>query len=227
MNLVKKFNYIELSRETSESGYRVYKSPDGEELTSVTTILDQTKSEESRKALESWRKGVGVRRSTQVTEEAAFRGTLMHKFLERTILGENPVPGTNIHHKQSAKMAKVIIDNFLKPNLSEAWGLEVNLYYPGLYAGTTDVVGVYAGEPTICDFKQSNKFKTDERVEDYKYQLSAYILAHDKIYGTEIKQGVILMCTVNLEPQCWVIKGDELESYQDKWWNRIRQFYNV
>lgn len=227
MILVKKFNYIELSRETATDGFRTYLTPDGENLTSVTTILDKTKSEESKNALEGWRKGVGIKKSTQVTEEAAFRGTLMHKFLERTISGENPVPGTNIHHKQSAKMAQVIIDNFLKPNLSEAWGLEVNLYYPGLFAGTTDVVGVYNGEPTICDFKQSNRYKTDDRVEDYKYQLSAYILSHNKIYGTEIKQGVILMCTVNLEPQSWIIKGDELERYQSLWWERVAKFYNV
>jgi ATP-dependent exoDNAse (exonuclease V) beta subunit len=227
MNIVEKYTYSKLERNTQPNGYREYITPDGESLTSVTTILDQTKPEEAKKALENWRKGVGIKKSTSVTEEAAFRGTLMHKFLEETIKGLDPKPGTNIHHKQSSKMAKVILETYLTPNLSEVWGLETSLYYPGLYAGTTDLVGIYNGQPSIMDFKQSNKYKTDDRVIDYRMQLVAYAQAHNKIYGTNIRQGVILMCTVELEPQTWIIQGDDFDYWSERWWERVKQFYKV
>jgi len=107
------------------------------------------------------------------------------------------------------------------------WGLEVNLYYPELYAGTTDVLGVYKGVPSIVDFKQTNRPKTDDRVVDYKTQLVAYAAAHNAIYGTDIKQGVILMCSKDYAPQHWVLHGAEFEEFTARWWQRVAQYYNL
>lgn len=225
MKLIQKFNYQKLIREDGGPAGRKYVDPNGNRLSSVTTILDRTKSEESNTALDNWRKSIGVAKATDITEEAAFRGTLMHDFLEKSLRGLNPKPGTNIHHKRSSKMAGIILETYLKPNLSEIWGLETTLHYPDMYAGTCDVVGVYNGVPSIVDFKQSNRFKTDERVTDYKMQLCAYAWAHDAIYSTNIRQGVILMCTKDFEPQNWIISGDEFDHWSIKWWERVKQFY--
>ena len=227
MILTNKFQYTPLVREDGGQDGRKYVDPTGGKLPSVTTILDKTKSEESKKALEAWRRSIGEKKAAEITKEAAFRGTLMHSFLERYLKGENPKPGTNFYHKQSSKMAEVILENYLRPFLDEVWGLEVNLYYPDLYAGTTDVLGVYRGVPSIVDFKQTNQPKTDERVVDYKTQLVAYAAAHNAIYGTDIKQGVILMCSKDYAPQHWVLRGDEFEEFTARWWQRVEQYYDL
>jgi len=227
MKLIEKYSYKTITREDGGASGRVYVDPTGNKLASVTNILDKTKSEESKKALESWRRSVGEKKAEEITKEAALRGTLMHAFLEKSLNGENPIPGTNFYHKQSAKMAEVILDNYLRPFLDEVWGLEVGLYYPELYAGTTDLLGVYQGIPSIIDFKQTNKPKTDDRVEDYKSQLVAYALSHNILYGTCIKQGVILMCSKDYNPQRWILQGDEFTHYENIWWGRVAQYYQI
>ena len=91
-------------------------------------------------------------------------------------------------------MANVVIRSGLG-DLEEVWGTEVTLYYPGLYAGATDVVGIYNGRESIIDFKQTNKPKQSEWISDYFTQLAAYAMAHNYVYGTKIQSGVILMCS--------------------------------
>jgi genome maintenance exonuclease 1 len=227
MKLIERHTYSALKREDGGPDGRKYVDPLGNKLPSVTTILDKTKSEESKQALASWRRSIGEKKAAEITKEAAFRGTLMHSYLERHLRGENPQPGTNYYHQQSYLMAEVIMENYIRPFLDEAWGLETALYYPELYAGTTDMVGVYQGVPSIIDFKQTNKPKTDERVQDYKTQLAAYAAAHNVIHGTEIKQGVILMCSKDLDPQRWILMGEEFEHYTNLWWQRVAQYHQV
>lgn len=225
MKLVDRHNYSTLKREDGGPDGRKYVDPLGNKLPSVTTILDRTKPEESKKALAAWRRSVGEKRAAEITQEAAFRGTLMHSYLEQHLRGSNPKPGTNYYHQQSYKMAEVILESYLRPFLDEAWGLETSLYYPELYAGTTDMVGVYQGVPSIIDFKQTNKVKTDDRVHDYKLQLAAYAAAHNRIYGTDIRQGVILMCSKDLEPQRWILVGNEFEEMTQYWWSRVADYH--
>ena len=227
MQLIERFNYHPLTREDGGPDGRKYVDPTGARLPSVTTILDKTKSEESKKALEGWRRSIGLKKANEITQEAAFRGTLMHSYLERHMRGENPPPGTNFYHKQSYKMASIILEQYLRPCLDETWGLEVGLYYPELYAGTTDMIGLYQGVPSIIDFKQTNRPKTDDRVVDYKAQLAAYAAAHNAVYGTDIKQGVILMCSKDLEPQRWRLSGEDFEHYTSVWWQRVANYHQV
>lgn len=227
MKLVEKFKYHKLTREDGGPHGRVYLDPSGNKLPSVTTILDKTKSEETKRALEAWRRRMGTKKAEEIKNEAAFRGTLMHSYLEKHLRGDNPKPGTNYYHKHSYKMADVILDSYLKPFLDEFWALESSLYYPELYAGTTDMIGVYQGIPSIIDFKQTNKPKDDNRIEDYKVQLAAYLTAHNKLYGTDINQGVILMCSKDLNPQRWIISGDDMKRAIDQWWNRVALYHQV
>jgi genome maintenance exonuclease 1 len=227
MKLVERHNYTKLTREDGGPDGRKYVDPFGNKLPSVTTILDHTKSEESKKALEGWRRSIGEKKAAEITQEAAFRGTLMHSYLERHLRGEDPKPGTNFYHQQSFKMAAVILEHYIRPFLDEVWGLETALYYPELYAGTTDMVGLYQGKPSIIDFKQTNRMKTDDRVQDYKAQLAAYAAAHNAVYGTDIRQGVILMCSKDLEPQRWILSGEEFEHYTNLWWQRVAQYHRV
>ena len=156
--IVKKFDYAELSR-ASVDGQRLYTCPDGEAVPSVTTILDKTKSKEKQEGLARWRKSVGEEKATQIVTEAANRGTRMHKYLEDYVNGEELKESvSNPYAQQSLDMAKVVIKEGLK-DVDEFWGTEVPLYFPGIYAGTTDCVGVHKGAPAILDFKQANKPK--------------------------------------------------------------------
>ena len=124
-------------------------------------------------------------------------------------------------------MAEEIIDNGLKNKLTEVWGAEATLYYPNKYAGTADCIGVYEGRETILDFKQSNKPKKKEYIEDYFLQIGSYSLAHNTVYNSKITQGVVLMCTVDRLFQDFKIEGSELLDYQNKFLERVEKFYNL
>ena len=223
--IIDKFKYIHYKK-AEVDGVRHY-AVNKQKLPSVTTILDKTKPQEDKDALNNWRKRVGPAKAQEISTEAASRGTRMHKFLEEyirdDILTES---GTNPYSKQSHKMAQVIIDESLE-QLDEAWGLEVPLFYDGLYAGTTDCVGVWNSKEAIIDFKQTNKPKKDEWIRDYKIQLCAYGEAHNKTHGTDIKRGVILMCSQDYQFQHWVIEGDDWNIHNALWWERVAQYYNV
>lgn len=224
MYLPNKFKYISINKETID-GQRKYSTPDGEKLPSVTTILDATKSEESKKALFEWRNRVGHKKAQEITTEAAGRGTRMHKWLENYVkTGKTGEPGSNPYSMQSHQMAESIIRQGLV-KCNEFWGTEVSLYYPKIYAGTTDLVGVHDGSPAIMDHKQSNKLKKREWIEDYFLQLAAYANAHNEVHGTNIRKGVIFMCTADNIYQEFIIEGAEFDSYTDKWFKRVEQYY--
>lgn len=200
---------------------RVYLTPDGTKTPSVTTILSATKD---MTALNEWKKRVGHEQAAQITREASGIGTAMHANLERFLSGIERQPGNNVVHVQANKMADVIIENAFK-NIDEIWAMEQSLYYPGLYSGTTDLVAVYKGNPSICDYKQSNKPKKEEYVEDYYMQLCAYILAHNEVYDTDIKEGHIFVCTRDLVYQQFDIWPDKFDYWQDRWLSRVEDYY--
>ena len=228
--IISRYDYTPLEKESVE-GKRHYALPDGSKVPSVTTILERTKPEEKRRALQEWRDRVGHERAQQITTEAANRGTRMHTYLERYVksddIGDLP---TNPFAQPSWFMAaKVILEGL--QHADEYWGSEVPLYYSGLYAGTTDLVGVWKGAPAIMDFKQTNKPKKREWIEDYFLQLAAYAEAHNDTYGTEINTGVILMCakpaTEHEDPvyQEFVLEPKDYGYWRDQWMRRVELYY--
>ena len=194
-----------------------------EKLPSVTTILQATQSEEKRLALEAWKARVGMDEANRTKDQAAERGTAMHKILESYIAGQNHLDLTEIG-QNAHTMAKQIIDNGLK-DLTEVWGSEVTIHYPGLYAGATDLSGIYNGSESIIDFKQSNKPKRKEWITDYFLQLGAYAMGHNTVYGTKIDRGVVLMCTKDNFFQRFEIEGNEFVNYQHEFLRRVDQYY--
>lgn len=232
--IVQRYNYTPLNRTTVE-GKRHYALPDGTKVPSVTTILDRTKPEEKRQALANWRKAVGEQKAQQITTEAANRGTRMHAYLESYILMDDmkPLPTNPFAHPSWFMAAEVILKGLC--NVDEFWGSEVPVYYSGLYAGTTDCIGVWKGRPAILDFKQSNKPKKREYIEDYFLQLAAYAQAHNHTYGTNIRDGVILMAVQPklLEDQTYStpeylefeVSGDEFDHWTNEWTKRVELYY--
>ena len=200
---------------------RVYLTPDGESLPSVTTILSATKD---MTHLNEWKKRIGEEKAKQITTEAAGVGTAMHSNLERFIAGIQRQPGNNPVHVQANAMADQIILNGLK-DVDEVWAMEQSLYFPGLYSGTTDLVGVYKDNPSVMDYKQTNKPKKEEWVEDYKIQLVAYILAHNEVYGTDIREGHVFMCSRNCEYQQFDLWPSDYNKYEDLWLKKVEEYY--
>lgn len=220
-----RFPYVALKKETQQ-GSRKYITPDGYALPSVTTILDATKPEEKKKALNEWRKRVGEEKAKQITTEAAGRGTRMHKFIEDYIkTGNLNDPGSNPYSIQSHQMAQSIIHQGLS-KCNEFWGTEVSLYFPEVYAGTTDLVGMHDGSPAIMDHKQSNKLKKREWIDDYFIQLAAYAAAHNETYKTDIRKGVIFMCTADNVYQEFIVEGEEFDHWTNLWFKRLEEYYS-
>lgn len=227
--IVQRYQYYPCTRVNHE-GRRLYQTPDGDRLPSVTTVLDRTKPEESRQALAEWRRRVGTERAQQITTEAANRGTRMHSYLEHYVkTGEIRPAGTNPFAWDSHAMAQTVIEQGLC-RVTEYWGVEVPLYFPRIYAGTTDCVGLHEGSEAIMDFKQTNRPKRSEWIDDYRLQLAAYALAHNEVHGTHIRKGVILMCVrpdQGSAPQYqeFVVEGAEFDHWCDQWWRRLELYY--
>ena len=219
-----KFNYPKSSR-SIENGMRKYLFDD-EKLPSVTSILQVTKSEEDKAALENWKQRVGNAEAKRIKNEASNRGTSMHSYIEDFLKGRinESFFESNENYKN---MAKEIIEKGIKGKLEEIYGIETTLHYPEKYAGTADLVGVYQGKESIIDFKQANKPKKVDYIQDYFLQLGAYTLAHNVVYKTNITSGVILLCTVDNLFQDFKIEGKELIMYQNLFLGRLKKFNDL
>ena len=196
-----------------------------ENLPSVTTILKATESDEKKAKLAEWKNRVGHKQADIISREATSRGSSMHNYLEKFLLGKLNLNllGDNTREKM---MADQIIENGLRDKLNEIWGCEATLYYPGKYAGAADCIGIYENKETIIDFKQSNKPKKEEWIDDYYLQCAAYSLAHNKVYGSSITQVAILLCTKDNIFQRFIVEGERLVDYQNQFLKKVEQFYS-
>jgi len=220
MLLNEKIQYKTLERVTTKEG-RKYVGDDNVPVPSVTTVLDKTSD---KTALIAWRKRVGDDEANRISRESAGLGTKVHDALEKHILGEQVTFGTNMVSVMAKEMSELVINEGFK-NIDEVWGTEIGLIAPGLYAGTTDCVGLHKGDEAIIDFKTSKKIKKEEWIEDYFLQCCAYALAHNEMYGTNIQKGVILMVSRDNQFKEFVIEGARFEMYCNMWATRLEEYY--
>jgi hypothetical protein len=219
VKITPKYNYKPYARKTV-NGSRHYICEEYI-LPSVTTILSKTKD---MTALDEWAERIGRENAEDIKNQAAARGSKMHKHIEDYITeGKEVIEDANEIH---TSMALLVLEK-IKPRLKEIWGSEINLYYPGSYAGTTDIAGVWDNKPAIVDFKQTNKPKKEEWIEDYKLQLVSYAEAHNKLFGTEIQSGVIVMCSQFLDYQEFYISETVYSYYKKQWWERVEEYNNL
>jgi hypothetical protein len=217
-----KYSYGNYFRD-DDNGPRTYKVGE-KKVPSVTTILNATQSPEKKASLDAWRERVGHQEAQRIMVDASIRGTEMHYVLEQYINGKGYF---NLSKKgaQARLMAHRLIEDGLGP-LTKVFGSEVNLAYEDQWAGSTDLVAIYDGKPSIIDFKQSNKPKREEYIIDYYYQIAAYSLAHKKQHG-EILQGFIAICTKDLLFQGFKMDQSKLSEYEDKWFKKVEQYYST
>lgn len=214
------YDYAQVKR-SENNGSRHYLTESGAKVPSVTTILSATKDPTH---LIAWRKRIGDAAANQITKESTSLGTTMHTHLENYIKGEPRPTGNNVGRVMAQNMADVIINQGLC-HVDEVWGIECPLMYDNLWAGTTDLVGVFKGVPAIMDFKTTIRPKTRERVDDYRLQLTAYRLSHDLTFNTQIKKLVVFMCSRNLEYQQFEFDLENFDADEMDWLNRVEQYY--
>ena len=226
MRQVHKYAYPSSTRASIEGlrHYTLAGDIHGQRLPSVTTVLGQTQTKDKTNSLQRWRDKVGHEEARRITQEAAARGTAMHLYLEKYCLGEGYLDLTDVGNV-AKHMAEKIVDRGIDNRLTEIYGNEATLYYPGLYAGAVDLVGQHDGTMAIIDFKQTNKPKQREWIGDYFLQMAAYGMAHDAVYGTTIEKGVILMCSKDLYYQEFTIEGEEYRQAKHDFLRRLDQFY--
>ena len=217
-----KYNYLEGKQITDpDTGKRVYEIS-SYRLPSVTTILGATKNTEF---LTKWKAKVGEEQAERIKNVSSARGTSMHKFLESFITDVGYDDLTELG-QAALPMAKKIMEIGLAP-VEEYYGSEVTLHYPGLYAGQTDLICNHNGMETVVDFKQANRPKKKEWIEDYYLQIAAYAMAHDYVYGSEIKQGVIMVCTPDLYYQEFKVEGPELRRWKHAFLKRLDMYHDL
>ena len=218
--LKEKYKYSPIDRVTV-NGNRHYQTPTGSPLPSVTTVLS---SLADKTAIYEWRKRVGNEEANRITNLATGIGTQVHLHLEKHILAEDRPNGSNLIHQMARELSEIVIEQGLS-NVDEVWGTEVPLYYPGLYAGTADCIGVWKGRPAMIDFKTTRKPKKREWIDDYFIQMTAYADAHNELYGTNIKKGVIFMCSKDFEYQEFIVEGKEFDKYHQLWLKKLEEYY--
>ena len=217
-----KYNYIQGKQITDHgTGTRVY-DIDNSRLPSVTTILGATKNQDF---IKKWKAKVGEAEADRIKNHSSKRGTSMHKFIESHVTGVGYDDLTAI--AQEAKpMAQKIIEIGFTP-IEEVYGSEIMLHYPGLYAGSTDLVCLHNDMETIIDFKQANRPKKEEWIEDYFLQIAAYALAHDYTHKSQIRQGVIMVCTPDLYYQEFKIQDEALRSWKHRFLKRLDMYHEL
>ena len=214
MKLLKKYPYKHYNRFSDEKGRKYL--VDNIKVPSVTTILSRTKD---MTQLNDWRRRVGNAEADKIMNQASTIGTEMHKVLEYSLNGQGYFNMMDEGTKPRM-MAKTILENI---KLDEIWGNEVSLEYKNMFAGTCDLTAIAYGKPSIVDWKQSNRPKKEEWVDDYKHQLGAYYLAHKTHYGA-IEQGVVAIATRGLQYQEFKLQEPELDEYANKFLERLKIF---
>jgi hypothetical protein len=214
------FEYKKLERTDTSTG-RVYKTDKNEHLPSVTTILDKTKD---KSALKAWAERVGQEEADRIKTDAAFVGTNMHLALEMVVSHEPLSMAQDWRAMRGYEMAFRLVNTYFQ-NLTKIYGSEVSLHFPGKYAGTTDLIAEYRGKMAVVDFKQSVKQKRHQYITDYYHQLAAYAMAHDKVHGTKIDYGVVLVSVQDGTTQEFTTAGKEFEDYKAAWWERVEQYW--
>lgn len=214
-----RWDYPTLERITRLDGVRHYVEPvpNGRHLPSVTTILSETAD---KSALKEWQERVGEKAANKARNDGTALGNLVHQHMEDYLLGRERPRGNNTIRQMAARMADQIINRGLI-HVDEVWGVESMLYYPGLYAGTTDLVGIYKGKPAIMDFKNAKIMRKKDMIEDYFCQGAAYGIAHDHLFETEIDTIVIFMVARDLQFETFVIEGQEYYDYCEKYLKRV------
>lgn len=199
-------------------GKRFYNTPDGKRYPSITTILGSG----PKPWLEAWKNAIGPAAAKKEQERCSDRGTALHDMVEKYL--KNVEAPTEGHDR-----ANIGLFNQIRMQLSRRVGeiraQEIPLFSHSLkVAGRVDCVAEYDGVLSIIDFKTSNNNKTEDMIEDYFLQCTAYAIMYYEMYGVPIDQ-IVVVIAVEKGMMPMVYKR-EIFDYLEPLQQRIRAYYD-
>ena len=198
----------EMEAVTTEEG-RVYKTPEGIGLPSITTVLSIL----SRDSIEAWKKKVGVEEANKISHRAATRGTAVHEIIEKYLDNkEDYRDGYTPDIIESFIALKPILDG----KIGRIFAQEAPLYSNHLVvAGRVDCVAEFDGKLSIIDFKTSRKPKRKNYIQNYFMQEAAYSIMWEERTRMPITQLVTIIAVDQHEPQVFL-------EHRDNWVRPLR-----
>ena len=212
-------------RKADKSGYV---TPGFGVLPGVTTILGATS--EGKHRLEQWLKRPDA---AAIGEAARNRGTWLHTQTEDWITAHSG--GASYEEKNHFAFGGYWRN--MRPWLEKHWdqlvALEQPIYHPSRFAGSFDALGyiAYGDEPaklTLCDWKTSQRTRTEDLVEDYKCQLAAYAMGLEYVYGVSPERALLVIARPHgPAPDIWELNASELEAAKSRFKARLQRYYAV
>ena len=199
----------EMNAVTTEKGRR-YRTPEGVDLPSITTVLSIL----SRESIAKWRARVGAEEANRISHRASTRGTAVHAIVEKYIDNdENFKDGYTPDIISSFLDLKPILDD----RIGRVYAQEAPLYSNHLgVAGRVDCVAEFDGHRSIIDFKTSLKPKRLDWIKNYFMQEAAYAIMWEERTGQPITQLVTIISVDNHEPQIFI-------EHRDNWVRPLRE----
>lgn len=199
----------EMNAVTTQKGRR-YRTPEGVDLPSITTVLSIL----SRESIMKWRKRVGAEEANRISHRASTRGTAVHAIIEKYINNEESFKdGYTPDIISSFLDLKPILDD----RIGRVYAQEAPLYSNHLgVAGRVDCVAEFDGQLSIIDFKTSMKPKRLDWIKNYFMQESAYAIMWEERTSRPITQLVTIISVDNHEPQIFI-------EHRDNWVRPLRE----
>lgn len=199
----------EMESVTTDSG-RKYKTPEGVNYPSITTVLSIL----SRESIAKWRKRVGEAEANKISTRASGRGTRVHEIIEKYINNQE-----DYRNGYTPDIIQSFLDirHILDDRIGTVYAMEAPLYSNHLgVAGRVDCVAEFDGKLSIIDFKTSMKPKRIEWIKNYFMQESAYAIMWEERTGMPIVQLVTIISVDNSEPQVFI-------EHRDNWVRPLRE----
>ena len=199
----------EMNAVTTDSG-RKYKTPEGVNLPSITTVLSIL----SRESIAIWRARVGAAEANRISHRASTRGTSVHEIIEKYV---NNDPNFKDGYTPDIIASFLDVKPILDERLTKVYAQEAPLYSNHLgVAGRVDCVGIFDGKPSIIDYKTSMKPKRKDWIKNYFMQEAAYAIMWEERTGQPIVQLVTVISVDNAPPQVFV-------EHRDNWVRPLRE----
>ena len=209
-----------LKAKTSDLGRFYTNLNTNESYPSITTVLGA----QSKQGIIEWKKRVGEEVANHISRQAANRGTHVHNMVEDHL--------NNLDVDQVEKYKKQFLPrmmfNVLKPELSKI--NNIRLQEAAMYstdytvAGRVDCIAEYDGTLSVIDFKTSTKEKSEDWIENYFVQGSAYSQMYKEHFDEDVNQVVILITTEQGTTQ--VFKKNP-HDYLEKLKQYVEEFYKT
>ncbi len=153
----------------------------------ATRVLSGTKD---MTGLNAWRERIGEDKADAILKESLSIGTSLDKIVEAHF--SNPEFDPAAYRDQSGyRLYKQILPHLRKIESATTqltvWSDRAKM------KGIMDIFGLFNGEPTVIDIKNSIRPKKEEYIEDYFLQCTMYAMAMHDLLGVSVKKIALII----------------------------------